>query len=92
MHRALSVHRKTGLGLDSGYLLQPLSALKTDLFQGLVGGCGNDLIDIVAEPHELPGLLVQIRSLTPCSATGVVQHDASVRQHVPFALNHTSPQ
>lgn len=57
------------------------------LLNRLTGGLAEDLIDIVAQPHELARLVVDVRGLPACRARWMVQHDARVRQRIPLPLH-----
>ena len=56
------------------------------LLDGLPGGLAEDLVDVIAQAHELARLVVDVGRLPARSAGRVVQHDARVGQRVPLPL------
>ena len=61
-----------------------------DLFDGLPRGVREDVVDVVAQPHELARLVVDVACSAARAAARVVQHDACVWQHDALALQTPS--
>ena len=57
------------------------------LLYGLASGLRKDTVDIVAQPHQLPSLIVDVRCLSPGRSRRVVQHNSCVWQRIPLALH-----
>jgi hypothetical protein len=71
---------------------RPRAARAARLVHGLPGRGGEDLVDVVAQAHQLARLVVDVARLPARRAGRVVQHDARVGQRVPLALPRTQPR
>src|SRR5690606_291407 len=57
-----------------------------DPLDGLSGVPGQDVVEGVLDPEDLPRLDLDLRGLTPGPSQRLVDHHARVRQGEPFAL------
>lgn len=58
----------------------------THPLDGLPCGVSQHAVDIRPEAHQLPSLIVKVSRLTSGTSTGVMQHDARIRQYVSLSL------
>ena len=65
---------------------QTISVGHAHLLDRLISGGGQNAVDIAAQAHQLPRLIVDVRGHAPRRPAGVVKHDVRIWQGTPLAL------